>query len=87
MTDFKGDTMNEVFESLAKIIGSAVLVLIVLLGVAALGAYPTKWIMNYLFAPTLLQSVFGVTKFTLLRAFCLNSIASTLIKGTTSVKA
>ena len=74
-------------ENFIKIVGTVVIVLVTIAGVAVLGAYPTKWIMNYLFAPALLQSIFGVTKLTLLRAFCLNFIASTLIKGTTSVKA
>ena len=63
-------------------VGAAVVVILVFVGLATLGAYPTKWIMNYLFNPTLLAKVFTVSRFDFWHAFCLNYIAAVLIKGT-----
>jgi hypothetical protein len=46
------------------------------LGFAALFAaamgYPTKWLVNYLFSPSLLMSVFGIAQITFWKAFWLN---------------
>ena len=66
------------------IVGGIVVVVLAVAGLAALGAYPTKWIMNYLFNPELLAKVFTVSHFDFWHAFCLNYIAGTLIKSTHS---
>jgi hypothetical protein len=46
-----------------------------------IGAYPTKWLINYLVTPAFLTYVFGVAKFTAWRAFWLNYLCATLFKG------
>jgi len=66
------------------VVGGIVVVVLVVAGLAALGAYPTKWNMNYLFNPELLSRVFTVSRFDFWHAFCLNYIAGTLIKSSHS---
>ena len=72
----------EALEGFVKVVGSVVIVVLAVTGLALLGAYPTKWIMNYLFNPALLQHIFTVSRFDVWHAFCLNYIAASLIKST-----
>ena len=62
-------------------LGALLFIALVIAGLAMLGAYPTKWIMNYLFNPTLLSHIFTVSRFDFWHAFCLNYIAGALIKS------
>ena len=74
-------------ETFFKAIGVAVFGFIVIVGISVLGAYPTKWVMNYLFSPSVLTALFGVAQLGFWKALALNFITSTLFKGTTTVKA
>jgi hypothetical protein len=56
-----------------------------ILGLAALWAYPTKWVVNYLFTPNTIFSLFGVSQLTLWKAMALNFISETLFKGSSSI--
>jgi hypothetical protein len=44
-------------------------------------AWPTLILVNYLFTPSLLLSVFGVAKIGFWQAFCLNALGGLLFKG------
>lgn len=68
------------------LVGLTVVGILLLAGISVLGAYPTKWVVNYLFSATFLTFVFGVTKLNFGTALALNFITATLFKGTTSVK-
>ena len=68
-------------EKFLSAVGGVVVFLVLLGVIAVLGAYPTKWCVNYVFAPNVLLSVFGVAKIGALRAFCLDYVAGALIKG------
>lgn len=58
----------------------------VALGLAALFAYPTKWVVNYLFSEQFLSFVFGVAHLDFWRALALNFISGTLFKSSSSTK-
>jgi hypothetical protein len=49
--------------------------------IAAVMAFPMMWLMNYLFASSFLQFVFGVTQFTFWKAFWLNFLCGILIRS------
>jgi hypothetical protein len=55
--------------------------IIILALLCVLGAYPTKWIINYLFAPEFLTTVFGVAQISVVRALVLNLFFGLFIKG------
>lgn len=61
-------------------------VLVMFAVLSVLGAYPTKWIVNYLFSPSLLFAVFGVARIGFFKAFALNLFSALLIKSTCNVK-
>ena len=71
-------------ENFLKMIGMVVVVLLALVGLAILGAYPLKWAMNYLINPQWLQAAFGTPQIGFWQAFCLNYVAGSLIKGSHS---
>lgn len=50
----------------------AVVFFLVIVGLAALFAYPTKWVANYLFSEGALLAVFGVSQLTFWKALALN---------------
>lgn len=56
-----------------KIIATAVIVLAAVVGLGLLFAYPTMWLVNYLFSASLLQFVFGVSAFTVYKAWVFNA--------------
>jgi hypothetical protein len=65
-------------------IGAVVVVVVIVAIVCLLMGYPTMWLMNYLFAPTALQAVFGIAQMTFWKAFWLNILAGILIKSTSA---
>ena len=65
-------------EDVLKVVGLIALVV----GLCLLAAYPTLYIVNYLFTPQLLLSVFGISALTFWKAFWLNFLASILFKST-----
>ena len=71
------------FETFLTIFGATVLAILTVGLVACLGAYPTKWIVNWLFTSDVLQGVFG-GPLTFWTALGLNFLCSWLFKGTTS---
>jgi hypothetical protein len=52
--------------------------------IAAIFAYPTMWIVNYLFSATVLTLVFGISKLTFWKALALNWFLGLLRGGSTS---
>jgi len=59
-----------------------VIVMLVILGL--LFAYPTMWIVNWLFAPTFLKFVFGTSALTVWQAWALNILSGFLFKSTST---
>ena len=59
-------------ETILKVIGAVVLVVAIVGGLSLLAAYPTMWLINYLFAPSALVTVFGTTSIGFWKAFWLN---------------
>ena len=53
---------------------------------AALGAYPTKWLVNFLFSPAFLLSIFGVAKIGFWQALCLNILTGVFFHSSTNSK-
>lgn len=68
-------------EKFLKGVGFSVIVAIVIVIMAALFAYPTKWLVNYLFNPVFLATVFTTGKFTFWHALALNWLSGTLFKS------
>jgi hypothetical protein len=65
-------------------LGALVIFLAALLGLGMLMAYPTMWIVNYLFTAQLLTFVFGVAKIGFWQAFVLNMFFGTALPRTAS---
>lgn len=68
-----------------KDIGAGVLVIVALVLLAGLSAYPLKCAINYLVNPQWLLEAFGTPHIGFWQAFSLNYIAGALIKGTPAV--
>jgi hypothetical protein len=73
-------------ETVTKVIGAIVLGLLAIAAISVLGAYPTKWLVNYALAPEFIYLVYGVTKIGFWKALATNVLASTLFKSTSSGK-
>ena len=71
-------------EKIFTIIGALVVVFAVVAVGSIIGAYPTKWIVNYLFTPQVLMSLFGVSQLTFWKALWLNFICSALFKASST---
>ena len=69
-------------DNVLKVIGAVFIGLLLVGGVALLGAYPTKWIVNYLFTSSVIASLFGVAQLTFWKAFWLNWLCAVLFKST-----
>lgn len=69
--------------SVSGVVVLVVIGLAALVGLAILFAYPTMWVVNYLFTAQLLTYVFGVAKISLWQALVLN-IFFGFIKGTST---
>ena len=72
-------------EDILKPIGAIVVVILVFIGASLLMGYPVMWIVNYLFTPAALTSVFGIPALTFWKAFWLSFLCSTLFKNGTSI--
>lgn len=71
-------------ENLTKVIGAFVLIMLTIALVSVMGAYPTKWLVNYVLAPGFIYFVFGVTKIGFWKALATNVLASSLFKSTST---
>jgi hypothetical protein len=69
--------MDKILAGFAMFIG----VIGLIIGLALLLAFPTMWIVNYLFAPSALMAVFGVAKFGLIRALIFNIFTGLVFKS------
>lgn len=76
----KGFSMERFF----MVVGVICMVLVFVVGIALVMAFPTMWIINYLCAPSFLEMVFGVSSLTFWKAFWLNVIAGILFKSSPS---
>lgn len=56
-------------------------VIVVVVLAVVLMAFITMWLVNYLFAPSFLLTVFGLSQITLWKAFCLNFLCGILFKN------
>jgi hypothetical protein len=74
-------------EGIAKLFAVVALVLgflALITGAGFLFAYPTMWLVNYLFTASVLTAVFGVSALTVWKAWALNILAGLLLKSTSS---
>ena len=71
-------------DKLTKAIGAFVLIMLTIALISVMGAYPTKWLVNYVLAPGFIYFVFGVTKIGFWKALGANVLASSLFKSTTT---
>lgn len=67
-------------ETLTKAVGLFVVGIVIILGLAALMAYPTKWLINYIFTDGFRLSLFGVAQIGFWRALAINALAVGLFK-------
>jgi hypothetical protein len=63
---------------------SIVIFVAVLVAASIISAYPTMWLVNYLFAPSLLLLVFGVAHVGLWKALAINLFSGLLVKSSNS---
>lgn len=68
-------------EALIKAIGAVVIFVIIIVFIGAAFAYPTKWLVNYVFAPGAIQSVLGTPQIGVWKAWGLSAVCSSLFKG------
>lgn len=71
-------------EALVKSVGIVVVFVGIVCGYSILFAYPTMWVVNYLFTPNTIISLFGIAQLTLWKALWLNFICGVLFKGSNS---
>ena len=72
-------------EKFLAAVGAFVFAVILVTGLSLLMAYPTMWVVNYLFTSSVISGLFGVAQLTFWKALCLNYITAALFKGTTTV--
>ena len=60
---------------------AGILVLLVIVFFSFIGAWPTLWLVNYLFTSTLLVNVFGVPALTFWKALWLNVLIGGLFRS------
>jgi len=73
--------MEDVFKVVALVLGIAVLFCGLVFGLGLLFAFPTKWLINYIFTKYVLLKVFGVEQISVWRAFAINIFAGLLFGG------
>lgn len=61
-----------------------VFVVAFVVGLSFLLAYPTMWLVNYVFASSFLTFLFGTPTIGVLKAWALNAVAGFLFKSSTS---
>ena len=59
-------------ETFLKVVGAVVVVLAIVAAIALVMTFPTMWMMNYLFTPHVLLTIFGVSQMTFWKALWLN---------------
>jgi hypothetical protein len=69
--------MDDVFKG----IGEIVFLLFVMFFAGLIFAFPTKWLINYLFTPSVLRTVLGVAQITFWRSYALTMLSGFLVKG------
>jgi len=67
-----------------EVISTLIVVATILVVIALLMGYPTMWMMNYLFTPAVLQTVFGISQMTFWKAFWFDVFAGGLVMGSSS---
>lgn len=72
------------FERFLTGLGYAVFMLFSVLVLALLMAYPTKWLVNYIFTDGVRLAIFGVAKIGVWQALALNYMCGILFKGTSA---
>jgi hypothetical protein len=65
----------------AKFVGVVVIGILLVTGVGLLFAFPIMWLVNYLFTPNVILSIFGVTALTFWKAYWLSLLCSLLFKS------
>lgn len=68
-------------KTLATAVGTIVLAFLGFVALALLMAFPTKWLVNYLFSATFLLYIFGVAKITIWQALWLNVLTGLLFRS------
>lgn len=71
-------------ETVVKVVGAIVLVVVIVFVLALIMAFPVMWLMNYLFAPSFLTMVFGISQMTLWKAFWFNFFMGLAIRSSCS---
>lgn len=71
-------------EALVKFVGAIVVFAVVVFGISILSAYPVKWLVNDLFTPATINSLFGVTQLGFWKALELSVICGVLFKSSSS---
>ena len=66
------------------IVAAAIGLVALLVGVSFLLAYPTMWLVNYLFSTAFLTFIFGTAKLGVMQAWALNCVTGILFKSTTT---
>jgi hypothetical protein len=71
-------------DAFLKVVG-AIAVIFAVVGVASvIGAYPTKWLINWLISPGALVLIFGTPKIGFAQTLGINILCSCLFKSTAS---
>ena len=70
-------------ETAIKVLGTVTAFVLLVAGLAVLGAYPLKWAVNYLLTPVVARpQPSAPPQIGFWQAFCLNYVAASLVKGT-----
>jgi len=73
-------------KTLVSVVGTSVILLAAIVALGLLFSFPVMWLINGLFAPSLLLAVFGVIKISVWQAWGLIILFSFLFKNSTSSK-
>lgn len=71
-------------EGLAKFVGTIIVAFVFIFGAAILFTLPTMWLVNYVFTPATLISLFGVAQLSFWKAMGLSTLCAILFKGSSS---
>jgi hypothetical protein len=71
-------------EALFKLVFGALFLIAVIAVIATIGAYPTKWLVNYVFTDGVRQTLFGMPRIDFRHALALNFVCGILFKGSSS---
>lgn len=67
-----------------KIVLTILAAFVTIWGIGLLLAWPTVWLVNYLFTAQLLVFVLGAAKITFWKAFCINALFGSWFKSSSS---